>query len=120
MLNKYKLGMQGQQEAESFLRRKGYQILEQNYRVRTGEIDLIAEHDSHIIFIEVKFRRGLNHGYPRESVGIAKQRKIIRTALYYISAKNLDDQSFRFDVIEVLAIDNALQINHIENAFDAY
>ena len=116
--NKYQSGMQGQQEAEAFLLAKGYKILERNYRVRGGEIDLIAQCKEYIVFIEVKFRSGVGYGYPRESVGAAKQRKIIKTAMQYIAVHGLDNQDFRFDVVEVLSRDKHVEINHIENAFD--
>jgi putative endonuclease len=118
--NKYEYGMQGQQDAEKFLQNKGYGILERNFRVRTGEIDLIARDKNYIVFIEVKYRSGVNYGYPRESVGTAKQRKIIKTAMYYIAVNELDNQDFRFDVMEVLSQGERVTINHIENAFDAW
>jgi putative endonuclease len=111
--------MQGQQDAEKFLQDKGYSILKRNFRVRTGEIDLVARHKDYIVFIEVKFRNGVGYGYPRESVGLAKQRRIIKTAMFYIAAHNLDNDDFRFDVIEVLSNGEQTEINHIENAFDA-
>jgi len=120
--NKYNVGMDGQKAAEKFLQTKSYQILTKNYRIKTGEIDLIAKNvqtENTIIFIEVKYRRGLSHGLPRESVNIVKQRKIIKTALHYIAAKNLVDYDFRFDVIEILEQNGTWYANHIENAFDA-
>ncbi|MCL2578328.1 MAG: YraN family protein [Defluviitaleaceae bacterium] len=116
-VNKYKTGLRGQKEAEDFLIKSGHIILERNYRLRTGEIDLIASHGGYIIFIEVKLRSGLHFGFPSESVGGAKQQKIIRTALHYIAAKNLNNQDFRFDVIEILEKNGRINVNHIENAF---
>lgn len=118
-VNKHRAGMRGQQEAEKFLCASGYLILERNYRVRTGEIDLIAEKGGYIIFVEVKFRAGRGFGSPGESVGLVKQQKITRTALHYIAAKNLPEQDFRFDVVEVLEERGRVFVNHIENAFDA-
>ncbi|MCL2285826.1 MAG: YraN family protein [Firmicutes bacterium] len=120
MINKYEFGMQGQQDAEKFLQAKGYRILKRNYRIQTGEVDLIARDGDYIIFIEVKYRSGVGYGYPRESVGKAKQRRIIKTAMHYIAVNDLDNQDFRFDVIEVLGYDGRVEINHIENAFDAW
>ena len=119
MPTKYQTGMQAQQLAESHLTDNGYRILERNYRIRTGEVDIIARHGNYVVFVEVKFRRSVDFGYPRESVGVVKQQRIIRTAMHYIAARNIDDMDFRFDVIEVLAQGDAVQINHIENAFDA-
>jgi putative endonuclease len=111
--------MRGQKEAEAFLKQKGYQILHRNYRVRSGEIDLIARFGGYVIFVEVKFRTGTSHGLPRESVFYAKQQKITRTALHYIAANKLDNHNFRFDVVEILEQNNQMFANHIENAFGA-
>lgn len=117
LVSKYKTGLRGQSAAEDFLRELGCEILERNYRVRTGEIDLVAQGGGYTIFAEVKFRTGTRFGSPAESVGGAKQQKIIRTALHYIAAKNLSDRDFRFDVIEVIEENGRVCVNHIENAF---
>jgi len=118
-VNKYEAGLRGQKEAEAYLLNNGCEILKRNYRVRTGEIDLIIRENNYIIFVEVKFRAGLNFGSPSEAVGSTKQQKIIRTAMHYIAVNNLENQDFRFDVIEVLEKNNRISINHIENAFGA-
>lgn len=110
--------MEGQKEAEKFLLSKGYEILQRNFRVRAGEIDLITKDNEYVVFVEVKYRHGAGHGLPRESVGLAKQRKICKTALYYISMNELDNQDFRFDVVEVLGGGGAIVVTHIENAFE--
>ncbi|MCL2216756.1 MAG: YraN family protein [Defluviitaleaceae bacterium] len=119
MKSKYEAGMTGQHEAEKFLLAKGAKILERNYRVRTGEIDLIARDGEFIVFVEVKYRRNLSFGLPREAVGGAKQQKIIHTAMHYISAKKLSSHDFRFDVVEILEQNGQIFANHIENAFGA-
>jgi putative endonuclease len=116
-VNKHKVGLRGQDEAENFLARRGCEILARNYRIRSGEIDLIARDGEYIAFVEVKFRTGAGFGLPRESVTAAKQRKIIRAALHYIAAKNLHSQDFRFDVIEVFQENGQVSVEHIENAF---
>ena len=116
-VNKYEAGMRGQKEAEAFLLNNGCEILHRNYRVRTGEIDLIVRAEDYIIFAEVKFRTGLGFGFPSEAVGSAKQQKIIRTAMHYIAVNKLENQDFRFDVIEVIEKNNCISINHIINAF---
>ena len=121
METKYQKGMHGQAIAADFLQDKGYKILRQNYRIRTGEIDIIAREpiNGYIVFIEVKFRRSISHGLPRESVTSTKQRQIIRTALHYVTINQLDNHDFRFDVVEVLDLGGEVTIEHIENAFDA-
>jgi putative endonuclease len=116
-LNKHAAGMLGQKAAEDFLREKGCRILERNYRLKSGEIDLIARDGAYIVFVEVKTRGSLRYGAPREAVNAAKQARIIRTAQHYIIRKNLTDIDLRFDVIEVLTAQDNPQIIHIENAF---
>ena len=109
--------MQGQTAARQFLTEKGLKIIKENYRLRTSEIDIIAKDGEYIVFVEVKFRKGLSHGLPRESVGHAKQRKIIKAAMHFIQANEKNEQDYRFDVVEILEKDGKLYANHIENAF---
>jgi len=116
-VTKFQKGLQGQQEAEKFLQANGYTILERNYRTRTGEIDIIARHGTYTVFVEVKLRHGLEHGHPCEAVGAAKQQKIIKTALHYISVMQLGDCDFRFDVVEVLVQNGQAYARHIVDAF---
>ena len=106
----------GEETAAKYLRKKGYKIIETNYRLKFGEIDIIAEKDGVIAIVEVK-QRGENAMYsPREAVNFSKQTKIRRTAEYYMMKNGLTNRFFRFDVIEVVGEKNP-QINHIENAF---
>lgn len=112
-LNNYEKGNIGENTAYDYLKKKGYQILERNYRYFTGEIDIIAQYENYIIFVEVKYRKTTINGYPREAVKKSKQNKIRKTALYYISEKNVQNNDFRFDVVEILD----KNIEHIENAF---
>ena len=116
-INKHTTGIRGQKAAEAFLIQTGHEIVTRNYRIRTGEIDLIAKADDYIIFVEVKFRTNTNFGLPREAVNFAKQQKITRTAMHYISKYKLDNHNFRFDVVEVLEQDGKLYANHIKDAF---
>ena len=117
-MNTYQTGMKAQNGAELFLKEKGYCILERNYRIKSGEIDLIAQNKENIVFVEVKFRKNLNYGYPCESVGNAKQKLIISTALHYIAVNELNNHNFRFDVVEVIEQNGRLYAKHIENAFE--
>ncbi|MDE6182375.1 MAG: YraN family protein, partial [Eubacteriales bacterium] len=78
-----------------------------------GEIDIIAEKENIIVFFEVKYRKTIKNGYPREAVSKAKQDKIKKTALIYISENNIINKDFSFDVIEILGN----EISHIKNAF---
>ena len=63
---------------------KGYCILERNFRCRKGEIDLVAEDEQDIIFVEVKARRGVSYGLPEDALTMRKRRKLIEVASYYL------------------------------------
>ena len=118
--NKYREGLRGQHEAKEFLQNTGYEILAENYRVKTGEIDLIALSGNYLVFIEVKFRTGTKYGLPREAVSFGKQKKIAKTAMHYISVRQIEEKDFRFDVVEVIRQNGRMLINHIENAFELW
>ena len=100
-------------KAVEFLKRKGYEILDRNFRAKTGEIDIIAKDRNTVVFIEVRFRKNTSFGLPEETVNRKKIKNIIFTANRYISMKNIYSD-IRFDVI---AIDEK-EIRHIKNAFD--
>lgn len=105
-------GKSGEDKAAAFLKKNGYAVLKRNYRAKTGEIDIIAEKDSTLVFVEVKTRSSDAYGEGYQSVTHAKQHKIIRTAESYLTENNLE-KLCRFDVI---SIDNG-KITHIINAF---
>jgi len=117
MHNKHITGLAGQEAAEKFLQNKGYEVLARNYRVKTGEIDLILKDGTYFVFVEVKYRKSLGYGLPREAVGHTKQQRIIKTALHYLALNNLTESDIRFDVVEVLQQQGQLYASHIENAF---
>lgn len=102
-------------KAKEYLEKKNYKILETNFYCKLGEIDIIANDNNVLVFIEVKARKNVKYGYPREFVTISKQRKIIKTAKYYMMKKRCSELQCRFDVIEI--IPNISHMNHIENAF---
>lgn len=107
-------GAAGEQRAQTFLREQGYDIVCANYRSRFGEIDIITENDAYIVFVEVKTRKNNRFSSAAEAVTIGKQRKIIKTAQWYLMEKASLLQP-RFDVIEVYT--DSGEINHIINAF---
>lgn len=111
--NNRMIGKAGEDTAVLFLSEKGYNIIKRNYAHRFGEIDIIAKNNEYLVFVEVKYRKNIKNGYPREAVNSKKQEKIRNTALAYISENNISDIAMRFDVIEILGG----QIEHIENAF---
>lgn len=114
-MNNKELGTIGEKLVFDFLIKKGYSILETNFQNRIAEIDIIAKFNDIICFIEVKTRKSIKYGYPREAVTVYKQRQIIKGAQSYIKFKNIKGYRFRFDVIEVFI--ETSEINHLENAF---
>ena len=118
MMDTKELGMFGEEHAALYLEDMGYRILARNYRSRYGEIDIIAEHQETIVFVEVKARRSYFYGEPKESIHISKQRKLIRTAMIYLQEKEWEERECRFDAIEVVFLPNgSIRPYHIENAF---
>ncbi|HZJ78374.1 MAG TPA: YraN family protein [Clostridia bacterium] len=113
-------GIWGEIYSARFLRDKGLTILSANYRTRNGEVDLIAQDNTYIVFVEVKARGKGAIAEPKEAVGYTKQKKLTAAALEFLSVNPYGLNS-RFDVIEVfLGEEYKLEkINHIENAFDA-
>lgn len=113
------LGSFGEQQAALFLRKKGYDVVAVNYSCRIGEIDIIARKDDIIAFVEVKLRKNDVFGSAMEYVTKTKQRRIIRTAMYYMQNKSQMLQP-RFDVIEIYApngTDGPVEIDYAEDAF---
>ncbi len=108
-------GFKYEKIAERYLLKNEYTIIEKNFICKFGEIDIIASKDDRLHFIEVKGRKDISFGYPREAVTKQKQKKIISSAKYYFMLIGNDDVPCQFDVIEII-MDNK-EINLIENAF---
>ena len=111
----------GEGLAAQYLKDRGYQILELNYRLRSGEIDVIAKEGRRIVFVEVKTRRTLKFGVPQAAVTLAKQKQISKIALSYLQANNLLDAPCRFDVVAIYLSSNKstpTKFEHIQNAFE--
>jgi len=95
------LGRTGERLAADALMNKGYCILERNFRCRQGEIDLVAEDEQDLIFVEVKARRGVSFGLPEDALTMRKQRKLMEVASYYLDLHACSDRSWRIDVVAV-------------------
>ena len=107
--------------ARQYLQAQGYRILEENFRNKLGEIDLIAQEGKTICFVEVKTRQSLDQGQPYESVTPRKIRKLSQMATFYLKHKyhSLEIPS-RFDVISIVQDkEESPNIQHIKNAFDS-
>lgn len=98
--------------AAAYLKRRGYKIIETNYRSPFGEIDIIAQKGGALVFVEVKKRKSGLYGGGAAAVDMRKRQRIIKTAQSYIMYMT-EEKEMRFDVIEIL--DG--EISHIENAF---
>ncbi|MGI6460046.1 MAG: YraN family protein [Candidatus Hydrogenedentales bacterium] len=112
------LGRRGEDLAARFLRRQGYSILGRNVCFGRYEIDIIAETEDTVAFVEVKTRSSDDLVDPEENVGYLKQRHIRRAAWQYIDKRDDPDLYYRFDVIAVLIPENGKpNIRHIPDAF---
>lgn len=112
------LGRKGESVAERYLRKKGHKLVERNYRCPVGELDLITLDRHVIVFVEVKTRSGHGSGTPLEAVVPRKQRKIVRTAQFFLNEKGLQQREARFDVIGISWPGREPLVEHIENAFE--
>ncbi len=113
------LGEQGEAIAEKYLIRKGYSILERNWKNRHEEIDIIARADAQLVIVEVKSRSSKAFGHPYESIGIRKQRLLVNAAEAYIIKYNSTLET-RFDVISIIRTSSGHEIQHIEGAFSPF
>ncbi len=113
------LGKKGEELVASYLQKQGFIIQAMNYRIKAGEIDIIAAKHEVMAFVEVKLRQ--NPQFPlSELIVPAKQKKIIKAALWYIASKRLQDMVFRFDVALLEPQGSEYTITYIENAFTAF
>lgn len=103
-------GRAGELLAAAILSDRGYSILDMNFRTRSGEIDLVAQKDGRIHFVEVKTRLNDNWGWPEESVGRSKISKIKKTAAVFMADHKGDAREYSFDVM-------AIQAEHIRGCF---
>lgn len=104
-----------EQQAGRYLSARGLRLLTTNYHCRAGEIDLIMQDGSTLVFIEVRFRRSELRGSPVETVTPVKQRRLIRCARHYLMSHGLQDAvPCRFDI---LGMGPGTRITWIQNAF---
>ena len=112
--NNRETGSHYERLAGAYLEQEGYEILEYNYRCKTGEIDIIAKEGHTLVFVEVKYRKDDKKGYPAQAVDQRKQQKIRKSAMIYLKKNHLSfEQPIRFDVVEILG----KKIRVIKHAF---
>jgi putative endonuclease len=106
----------GEEIATKFLTKKGYQIVDRNFRKGYGEIDIVATHNNVLVFVEVKTRTTNLYGGAIEAISYQKLQKLIRTCQYYKMLHPKLPQSLRIDAILIDLENNEVKnINHIEN-----
>jgi putative endonuclease len=119
------VGKIGEDLAKKFLEKQGYKIIEQNYRTKYAEIDLVAQNKKCLVFVEVRTKIGENFGTPEETINKAKLRKVLWNAKTYSAFKKWDGPS-RIDAICIVlkALGRSLtgeadysveRLNHYEN-----
>ena len=115
--NNQKLGGWGEDLASDYLLKKGYKILEKNYRNNYGEIDIVAKKKKIIIFIEVKTRSGRSFGLPEDAVNRTKQGKLIKISEKYILDNRIKG-NYQIDVIAIEkdSITKKVNLRHLKNA----
>jgi putative endonuclease len=118
-MDKIARGHLAEEAAVQFLTKQGYQILERNYRTSWGEIDIIAEDQDTLVFVEVRSRKGTRFGFPQETVTWTKQQRIRRLAGNYLKAARLWKKKCRFDMVGVL-FDEEDRIKSLELIRDAF
>ncbi len=108
-----KIGDYGEKLAVKYLEKHGYKILKTNYKIKIGEIDIIALDGEFLVFVEVKYRSTALYGMPNEAVDKYKREKIKRVAMNYLLQKDMLDAYVRFDVVQILGD----EIQLFQNAF---
>ena len=102
ILNTREIGNKYEDKSVETLVKEAYRILERNYQNRFGEIDIIAEKNKEIVFVEVKYRKTNKFGYGYEAVDKRKIMKILKLADYYIQSKKYQNYKIRFDCMSYL------------------
>ncbi|MDR1599400.1 MAG: YraN family protein [Oscillospiraceae bacterium] len=108
-------GRRAEEQTAAWLEKRGYTILERNYRTRESEADIVARFGDTLAFIEVKARSSAAYGLAREAVTPRKQARVVHAARSWLYEHGMLDEPVRFDVVEVYPG----RIRHIRNAFEA-
>ena len=111
-------GIRGEALAVTYLKKKGYKIIERNYRCQWGEIDLIARDGKTLIFVEIKSRSSSDFGLPQDAVDRFKQEKLIQAAKAYLAEHHVQENiPARFDVVAVRLTPSGPEMELIKDAF---
>lgn len=109
-------GNQGEEMAESYLRERGYEIIEKNHRTKFGEIDLIVSKNDILVFVEVKFKQSEDFGTPEEMIGKNKLSQVKRTAeMYLLNNPDIAKKYDRYQIDAICIVEETGRISHYEN-----
>jgi putative endonuclease len=117
-LTALRTGRKGEEAAARYLEESGWRILARRFRVRGGEVDLVAERGGTVIFVEVKTRAPGAPDDGRGAVTRAKQRRVARAAEIFLARSRLEDRRCRFDVISITLGAEGAGIRHLPGAFE--
>ena len=109
-----RLGALGENLAEDFLRKKGFRSIARNHTNTFGELDLVMQDGEEVVFVEVKTRQDLSHGYPEEAVTSEKLLHIARAGEAFLKKQCWEEKRFRIDVVAVQLTGDDPQIDHFE------
>lgn len=110
------LGKKGEKLAVDYLLKKGYDIVERNYRFDKAEVDIIAKKDDILAIVEVKTRSTIDFGNPQDFVKPKQIQRLVKAVDEYVTVNRLDVE-VRFDIIAIVKSGKAYDIEHLENAF---
>ena len=113
---KLQVGYDAEDHAASYLKAKGYTIVDRNVRVARGELDIIAEHNGVLVIVEVKSGKRSDAYLPRERVDRAKQQQLVKLTEAYRKQRRVLAQGVRIDVVEVVFDNGNPKIEHFEAA----
>ncbi|MCP3099552.1 YraN family protein [Myxococcus sp. K15C18031901] len=112
-------GAEAEEAAVRFLEAQGWRVRARNWPCRHGELDVVAEREDIVCFVEVRMRSSAVWGDPAHTVSFAKQRRVVKAALHYLFAHEVRGRMIRFDVISVVGRGASATVEHIPGAFDA-
>ena len=109
------VGKYGEDAACKYLKKLGYLIIERNFLCKSGEIDIIAQDENELVFIEVKLRTSYIYGRGLEAIDNRKIKKMKKSALYYIYVNKKEKAFIRFDAIEICLGNSKIELKHYKN-----
>lgn len=113
-MNNKEVGDLGEGIAVEYIKKKGYILIQRNFRCKQGEVDIIAKDKDEYVFIEVKTRNSKRFGQPAEAVNCLKKKHIYNVTRYFLYKYKIENSSIRFDVVEILLNKDGYKLNHIK------